>query len=96
MEQPSQFSQLTKRLGRIPTTVWFLGFGLVAALVALLVFKVAVGTVVSYSFFTLMMGSHFFMHGSHGGHAGAGQPGHPTEAIRSNKDQSTGRSGGCH
>ncbi len=53
---------------RTPPIVWILGTGLIVALVAIFVFNVAIGTVAYYGFFALMMGSHFFMHGSHGGH----------------------------
>lgn len=63
-------SPIDDRPFRIPPIVWVLGIGLVVALLAIFVFNVTVKTVVYYGFFALMMGSHFFMHGSHGGHAG--------------------------
>jgi hypothetical protein len=63
-------SPMDDRLFRIPPIVWVLSVGLVVALLAIFVFNVAVKTVVYYGFFALMMGSHFFMHGSRGGPAG--------------------------
>ena len=83
---------------RIPPIAWFLGLGLIAALVAIFIFNVAFTTVVYYGFIALMLGSHFFMHGSHGGHGGhtghqAGAELNPTET---NKNVHAGHSGGCH
>lgn len=96
MEHVPHASETADRPRRVPPIVWFLGLGLVAALIAIFLFNVAVDTVVYYGLIALMVGSHFFMHGSHGGHAGHGQPGTPTEAARSDKDQHAGHSGGCH
>jgi len=83
---------------RIPPIVWFLGAGLVVALVAIFFFNVALNTVASYGFFALMIGSHLFMHGSHGGHGS--HSGHQSSAGSSadeaNKNEHAGRSGGCH
>jgi hypothetical protein len=83
---------------RIPPIVWVLGIGLIVALVAIFVFKVAIGTVAYYGFFALMMGSHFFMHGSHGGHGGpAGhQHGSTSTTTATNKDEHSKHTGGCH
>jgi hypothetical protein len=53
--------------------VWLIAVGLVSALVALFVFKVALDTVLTYSFIGLMLFSHLFMHGGHGSHSGHGQ-----------------------
>lgn len=95
-------SPIEDRLVRIPPIVWILGIALVIALVAIFVFDVAVKTVVYYGFFALMMGSHFFMHGSHGGHGRhqVDSTAHSTEsngnAIDSSKNENSGRSGGCH
>ena len=91
---------VTDRPVRIPPIVWFLGAGLIAAVVAIFFFNVALNTVASYGFFALMIGSHFFMHGSHGGHGGhTGQPSgaalNPAEADK-DKNEHTGHSGGCH
>ena len=54
---------VTDRPVRVPPIVWFLGAGLIAALVAVFVFNVALNTVVYYGFIALMFGSHLFMHG---------------------------------
>jgi len=96
----------TDRPLHVPPIVWVLGLGLIAALAAVFIFKVAVSTVVYYGFIALMMGGHFFMHGSHGGHgghAGHGQrPGTttngdgPASAAQSDQAEHTGHSGGCH
>jgi hypothetical protein len=88
-------SPIDDRPFRIPPIVWVLGIGLVVALLAIFVFNVAVKTVVYYGFFALMMGSHFFMHGSHSGHGGH-QHGSTSNTIDSNKNEHTGHSGGCH
>ena len=94
---------VTDRPVRIPPIVWFLGLGLIAALIAIFVFNVAINTVAYYGFFALMIGSHFFMHGSHAGHGGYGgntgqEPGaalNPAEADK-DKNEHAGHSGGCH
>lgn len=91
---------VTDRPVRIPPIVWFLGLGLIAALIAIFVFNVALNTVAYYGFFALMIGSHLFMHGSHGGHGGGnGQQSdtalNPAEADK-DKNQHAGHSGGCH
>ena len=85
---------------RIPPIVWFLGIGLIVALVAIFFFNVAINTVAYYGFFALMIGSHFFMHGSHGGHGGhtgqqSGAALNPAE-VDKDKNEHTGHSGGCH
>ena len=91
-------SPIDDRPSRIPRVGWVLGGGLIVALVAIFVFNVAVNTVVYYGFFALMMGSHFFMHGSHGGHGGpAGhQHGATSDNADTNKHEHSGHSGGCH
>ena len=83
---------------RIPPIVWVLGGGLIAALVEIFVFNVAVNTVVYYGFIALMFGSHFFMHGSHGGHGGpAGhQHGSASNNTDTNKNEHSRHTGGCH
>jgi len=94
---------VTDRPVRIPLITWFLGIGLIAALVAIFVFNVAINTVAYYGFFALMIGSHFFMHGSHAGHGGhtgntgqqAGAASNPSE-VDKNKNEHAGHSGGCH
>lgn len=91
---------VTDRPVRIPLIIWFLGLGLIAALVSILIFNVAFSVVVKYGFIALMVGSHLFMHGSHGGHGShaGNQPGaasNPAEADK-NKNEHAGHSGGCH
>ena len=83
---------------RIPPIVWVLGIGLIVALAAIFVFNVAISTVVYYGFFALMIGSHFFMHGSHGGHGNSAEHQHDTtsNAAQSNKNEHSGHTGGCH
>ena len=96
---------VTDRPVRIPPIVWFLGLGLIAALVAIFIFNVAFSTVIYYGFLTLMMGSHFFMHGSHSGHGGSVGQQHSSTSnnvesnennIDSNKNEHSGHAGGCH
>ena len=92
---------------RVPTAAWVAAAGLVAALVAIFVFKVAMGTVLVYGFIGLMVFSHLFMHGGHGSHGGHGghaeneqrtgaaaNVGGPAGAAES-KDKHAGHSGGC-
>ncbi len=95
---------------RIPRIAWIAGAGLLAALVAITVFNVPLNTVVYYGFIILMIGGHFFMHGSHGGHAGHGQHANPSTANEAaspkaaqdvtgaapSEDKQARRSGGCH
>lgn len=87
---------------RIPPAVWLIGAGLIAALVAFFVFKVAIGTVITYSLIGLMLSSHLFMHGGHGSQGGHSQSGNPpantagtVDDKQSNAEQ-TRQSGGCH
>ena len=94
---------VTDRPVRIPPIVWFLGLGLIAALVAIFIFNVAFSTVAYYGFIALMLGSHFFMHGSHGAHGGsAGQQHGPvsnateSDKAESDKNKHAGHTGGCH
>lgn len=98
METPSSISA---ELQRIPKAVWFLLAALLLALMAIFIFKVAVGTVVSYGFFGLMIFSHLFMHGGHGSHGLDGrQPGKDNSQVVDGTDPAltdshTGH-GGCH
>lgn len=96
-----QNTNMTKRQTNIPPVIWLLGIGLIAALVAVFVFNVAVSTVVYYGFFVFMIGSHFFMHGGHGGHSGAGGHQHGpvsnvAESDKSDTNKHSGHTGGCH
>ena len=79
----------------IPTAVWVLLAEVVVALLAIFVFKVAVGTVVAYGFLGLMVLNHFFMHGRHGSHTDQtnSQFGDATETDINNTH--AGR-GSCH
>ena len=88
----------TDRPVLIPPIAWFLGLGLIGALVAIFVFNVAFSTVVFYGFIALMVGSHLFMHGSHGGHGSHAehQSGAGSNATEANKNEHAGHSGGCH
>ena len=94
-----QNSPMDGRLIRIPPIVWFMGAGLIVALLAIFVFNVTVTNVIYYGFLVLMMGSHFFMHGGHGGHRHASTS-NTTESnentIDPNKNEHSGHGGGCH
>ena len=91
----------------IPTAVWVGAAGLVAALVAIFVLKVAPGTVLTYGLIGLMAFSHLFMHSGHGSHSGhsghAGNEGRTGAAanvdgpvdVAESKDKHAGHSGGC-
>lgn len=83
---------------RIHTAVWVLLVAVVLALLAIFVFKVAVGTVLSYGFLGLMILSHFFMHGGHGSHgAHTNQTDPPaSDGIKTDQDNSGAGHGGCH
>lgn len=99
MEQNSTPAQ--QRLLRIPPIVWFLGIGLVIALIAIFVFNMAVSMVAYFGLFAFMVGGHFFMHGGHAGHGGQSghaehQPGAVSNPGETNKNDHTGHSGCCH
>lgn len=94
---PSSTSDATSQV-RIPIAVWTVIAAFVAALIAILVFKVAVGTVVTYGFLGLMVLSHFLMHGGHGSH---GPHTNQTisrhgEGVKTDKDNPLAGRGGCH
>ena len=89
------------RRSRIPTALWVILAGLAAALVAIFVFKVAVGTVITFGLIGLMMFSHLFMHGGHGSHGAHGA--HSDQAnsrvgddTQTDQDKTHARHGGCH
>jgi fatty acid desaturase len=88
----------TDRLPRIPPIAWFLAIGLLIALVAIVVFRVPLGTVGYFAFFAFFMGSHFFMHSGHGGHGQDTETNvdGPAGATQSKPDDHTSHSGGCH
>ena len=86
---------------RIPTFVWVLAAGVLMGGIAILVFKVAVGTVLYYGLFGFMMLSHFFMHGSHGSHKNQSdnntiQNGPGGQQDNQNHQDHKSHSGGCH
>ncbi len=89
---------VTDRPVRIPPIVWFLGFGLTAALVAIFFFNMSVSTVAYYGLLAFVFGGHFFMHGSHGGHGGSQghQPGADSTDTATNKNEHSRHTGGCH
>lgn len=98
MEQNSSSpSDATAQL-RIPTAVWALLVAVVLGLLAIFVFKVAVGTVFTYGFLGLMILSHFFMHGGHGSHgAHTNQTDPPaSDGVKTDQDNSSAGLGGCH
>lgn len=99
MEHHNPSSTISGRSFRIPVIVWVLGIGLLIALAAIFVFDVPISTVGYYSFFAVMIGSHFFMHAGHGGHGGQNRQGIKQDgstADASSKDEHAGHSGGCH
>lgn len=89
---------VTDRPVRIPRIVWFLGIGLVIALIAIFIFNVAVGTAAYYGLLAFMLGIHFFMHGSHAGHDSHTENQSGVELNSGDvKTNDHGRhSGGCH
>ncbi len=93
----SSTSDTTSQL-RIPTAVWVLLAAVVAALLAIFVFKVAVGTVLTYGFLGLMVLSHFFMHGGHGSHGARTNQADSRvgDDTKPDQDNTHARHGGCH
>lgn len=83
---------------RIPTAAWVLLAAVILALLAIFVFKMAVGTVVTYGFLGLMVMSHLFMHGGHGSHSAHNDPSNSQADGSTNTDQKSTHSGhsGCH
>lgn len=72
--------------------------GLVVALLSISVFKVAVGTVVTYGFIGLMVLSHFLMHGghdSHGAHTNQADS-QVGDGAKTDKNNAHAGYGGCH
>lgn len=83
---------------RIPTAVWVLLAAVVAALLAIFVFKVSVSTVVTYGFLSLMLLSHLFMHGGHGSHGARTNQADSRvgDDTKSDQDNTHAGHGGCH
>ena len=98
MEHHTSSTITPERPLRIPRAIWVIGAGLVAALLAIFVFKVAVGTVFTFGLFGLMAFSHLFMHGGHGSHGSHGDspPASGPDANVDQQDKPSGHSGGCH
>lgn len=83
---------------RIPPAVWVLLAAVVLGLLAIFVFKVAVGTVVTYGFLGLMVMSHLFMHGGHGSHGAQSSQADARvgDDTKPDQDNTHDRHGGCH
>ena len=83
---------------RIPTAVWNVAAAVLAGGIAIFVFKVAIGTVLSIGLFGFMMLSHLFMHGNHGSHGNHSE--NNTIQNGGSADQKAndhpGNKGGCH
>lgn len=93
-----QNTDITQRQTNIPPIVWFLGIGLVVAVIAIFFFNVAVSTVAYYGLFAFMIGSHLFMHGGHGSSGGHqhGPVSNAVESDQSDTNKHSGHTGGCH
>lgn len=59
---------------KFPVKTFAIGIVVLAAVSAVLVFKVPVGTVLLYGLVGIMMFSHLFMHSGHGGHDHGSSP----------------------
>ena len=98
MEHHTPSSTGSARLLGIPTVIWVTLAGLAAAIVAIFVFKLAIGTVVTYGFISLMVLSHLFMHGRHGSHGAHGSQ--PSSQVIDETDNDRKAAhighGGCH
>lgn len=92
----------TDRPVHIPPIFWFLGLGLIGALVAIFIFNIAVSTVAYYGLLAFVFGGHFFLHGSHGGHGGSsaghqhGPESNSGELDKSDTNAHSRHTGGCH
>ncbi|HLE73555.1 MAG TPA: DUF2933 domain-containing protein [Anaerolineales bacterium] len=75
------FSPISEFVARVPPFVKVLVLVGAVSFVAIFAFNVAVGTVLGYSIFALLCGSHLFMHGSHADH-----PGHKTTGPEQQED----------
>ena len=98
MEHHTSPLMVSDRRLRIPIAAWVILAGLVVALLAIFVFKVAVGTVVTYGFLGLMVLSHFFMHGGYGSHGSHNNKTSSEVFEETNTDQKNNHAGrgGCH
>jgi hypothetical protein len=93
MNQPTPTNKV-----RIQPLVLITVAGLLAALAAIFVFKVAIGQVINYGLIGAMILSHFLMHTGHGGH---GQRHEQTPLSNTNDQLSpvpveNERKHGCH
>ena len=98
MEQHTSLPTVSDRRLRIPTAGWVILAGLAAALLAIFVFKLAIGTVVTYGFISLLVLSHLFMHGRHGSHGAHGSQTSSQAIDETDNDQKATHTGhgGCH
>lgn len=86
----------------IPTVGLIAIIGLLTALVAIFVFKVALGTVLTYGLLAAMMLSHFWMHAGHGNHkdhqehTDSTNPSNSLNPVLVENDDQPNRSHGCH
>jgi hypothetical protein len=87
---------------RIPTLGLIAISGLLIALAAIFVFKVAIGQVFSYGLFGVMILSHFWMHAGHGNHsdhqehASPSNPSAPLSPVPVENNDPQNRRHGCH
>jgi hypothetical protein len=87
---------------RIPTVGLIAIAGLLIALVAIFVFKVAVGLVLNYGLIAVMIFSHFWMHAGHGNHGDQQEHRHPSKTfdqinpVPVEKNDPQNRRHGCH
>lgn len=92
-QKPLSFSNV-----RVPTVVWVLIAAVLIAGIAIFIFNVPLGTVVTYGLFGFMMLSHLFMHGNHGSHENHSE--NNTIQNGGSADQKAndhpGNKGGCH
>ena len=98
MEHHTSTSAGFPRLLGIPSVVWVILAGVAAALIAIFVFKVATGTVLTYGFLSLMLLHHMFMHGGHGSHSTHGSQTNSQAIDEPDNDQNGAHAGhgGCH
>lgn len=99
MEHQTNSNVTSARRSGLPLAGWVALAGLIAAIVAIFVFNVAVGTVLTYGVIGLIFFGHLFMHGGHGSHSshdGSTTSPSDTEAQAEQKNKHTDHSGGCH
>jgi len=74
----------------LPVWAWLLFGGLIAAVIAVFIFSVPLKTVGTWGLIAVLVGSHFFIHGSHGGHGAAtghaGHSDHHNQGVAASQD----------